>query len=202
MKSPQDDVDRHPGDHRQHPCRAAAHQVELAQRNGADRAQLHGDAPGASRCRAAPRPRAARASGSRASRMNSSSSEAAPCCARQAPGIAFQQYPAARQEQHPVAGVLDFVHVVRGPENAAAGARRHGANARADQVGGRRIERGGGLIEQQQPRVVHHAPWPAPAASARPRTVPRCGYCAGAAGRIRPAASRSGWRRPARRISG
>ena len=34
-ESPQHDVDRHPGDHRQHPRRAAAHQVELAQRDGA-----------------------------------------------------------------------------------------------------------------------------------------------------------------------
>ena len=89
--------------------------------------------------------------------MNSSSSESLAVLARQRLRIALEQDLAARQEQHAVADLLDFVHVVRGPEDAAR--RRLSAKARmrgADVARRRRIERGGGLVEQQQRGLVEH----------------------------------------------
>jgi hypothetical protein len=43
-----------------------------------------------------------------------------PVFARQRLGIALEQHFAAREEQHAIADRCYFVHVVRGPEDAAA----------------------------------------------------------------------------------
>ena len=52
---------------------------------------------------------------------------------RQLSGIAFEQDPAVRQKQYPVAGILDLIHVVGGPENAAAALSGERADTLADQ---------------------------------------------------------------------
>ena len=62
-------------------------------------------------------------SGSRATVMKSSSSVALPCSAGQGLRIALEQNAAVRKKQHAVADLLDFVHIVRGPEHAACAAR-------------------------------------------------------------------------------
>ena len=59
-----------------------------------------------------------------------------------------------REEQHPVADLLDFIHVVGCPQDPAAGLESEAADARPYGLRGCRIQRSGGLIEQQQPRPV------------------------------------------------
>src|SRR5512135_2501391 len=76
--------------------------------------------------------------------------------ARQRPWIALEQDRPARQEQHPVAHLLNLDHVVRGPQHTYPVAARELANLRADLARLRGIERGGGLVEQQQVWTVEH----------------------------------------------
>ncbi len=138
-EAPQHDVHRHPGDHRQHAHRAAAHQIDLAQRNGCNRTQLHALRPARQRLACQPDEQLLERG-----------------CAvllGQLPRIALEQDPAMGYEQYAVTGFLHLVHVVRGPEDAATPPCRHRANELADQVGGRWIERGRGLVEQQQARL-------------------------------------------------
>src|SRR5215469_6856235 len=73
---------------------------------------------------------------------------------RQLPRIALEEYPAVRQEEHPVAHFLDFVHVVGRPQDPAAVLDREAADPRPDGLRRGRVQRGGRLIEQQQPRPV------------------------------------------------
>ncbi len=61
-----------------------------------------------------------------------------------------------REEQHAIADVLDFVHVVRGPEDPAGAVFGDGADRATQVLRGRGIERGGRLVEQQQRRLVQH----------------------------------------------
>ena len=138
----------HPGEHRQHPLRAAAIEVELAQHDRRRRGD-RGSSP-APRCRGrraaprAPRRRTGRRGWPRRARPAASS------------GSPSSSDPAARQEQHPVADRLDLVHVVAGPQHAAVAAVDEAGDAGADVAGGRGIDRGGRLVEQQQPRPVQH----------------------------------------------
>ena len=73
---------------------------------------------------------------------------------RQGSRISFQQHFAARQKQHPIANLRHFVHVVRGPQNAAVIRRGEALDFSADQLCRGRIQRGRGFIEQQQLRMI------------------------------------------------
>jgi len=79
--------------------------------------------------------------------MNSSSNVALPLLARQRFRIALEQDLPVRDEQHPVAHVLDLVHVVRGPQHAARALRDVGPDPAADVMRHRRIERGGRFVQ-------------------------------------------------------
>ena len=70
--------------------------------------------------------------------------------------IAFEHDAAVRQEQHPVADRFDLDHVVARPQDAAMAAFDQARDAGADVARGGRVDRGGRLVEQQQPRLVEH----------------------------------------------
>ena len=70
--------------------------------------------------------------------------------------VALQHDPAVRQEQHPVADGLHLVHVVARPQHAAVAVVDEVRDAGADVARVRRVDRGGRLVEQQQPRAVEH----------------------------------------------
>ena len=59
-----------------------------------------------------------------------------------------------RQQQHPVADGLDFYHVMRGPEDAAVIVGGERPDLGTDELRRGRVQRGGGLVEQQQLRPV------------------------------------------------
>src|ERR1051326_5628975 len=79
-----------------------------------------------------------------------------PVLARERFGIAFEKYSSFREEQHAVAHLLDLVHVVRSPEHAARAFGGAFAYLLAYVAGGRRVERGGRLVEQKELRAVDH----------------------------------------------
>ncbi len=70
--------------------------------------------------------------------------------------LALQQDAAPGQEHHPVADLGHLVHVVAGPQHAAAVGLGGGDDMGADVPGGGRVDRGGGLVQQQQLGVVEH----------------------------------------------
>ena len=108
-EAPQHDVDGHPGEQRQRRARGS----RASGRTGGARWRATRRGPHGHQ-------RPPSASGSRATVMNSSSSVSLPCSRGQGLRVAFEQDPAVREEQHAVADLLDLVHVVRGPQHAAA----------------------------------------------------------------------------------
>ena len=75
---------------------------------------------------------------------------------RQRLRIAFEHDLAAREKQHPVADRLDLDHVVARPQDPASPAFDDLADAGADVARGRRVDRGGRLVEQEESRAVQH----------------------------------------------
>ena len=159
-EAPQHDVDRHPGEHRQHARRAAAQQVELAQHDGGDAAiAVHDGA--APRCSGLARHGDEQVLEARLAVL-----------ARQ------------RLRGRPPAGSCRATGTARGrrpprPRTCCgrSTARRSGRlggeprmPARMSRAAGG-VERGGGLVEQQQARAVQHRLGERQPGSARRRTA-------------------------------
>src|ERR1700738_83166 len=73
---------------------------------------------------------------------------------RQGSRVSLEQHFAARQEQYSITNRLHFVHIGRGPEDAALVLRGKALDLRANELRRGRIQGCRGLVEQQQLRMI------------------------------------------------
>ena len=113
--------------------------------------------------------------------MNSASSESTPCSRGSVRGSPSSRMRAVREEQHAVADVLDLVHVVRRPEDAAVAALRRCRGSRGEGPA-RSPDRARRSARRAAAASARSAsPWRATRASAR-RTRARRIWCRESAG--------------------